>query len=119
MRPPSNPNKSSLIEGLESVNAAVEVVHCAWRHFATWQEVGGRCAMSARRLTVARGLLIEAIEDWALAVGRLLALSRAESGLGHLSENLERSLCRAAAYLSAMVMTGDAASGADSRFLPH
>jgi hypothetical protein len=92
----------SLIKGLEDVNSAVRVVHAAWNHFSQWQEIGGRCAMTARQLLIARGLLVEAIEDWALAISRLLALSRQRDELDVLSESLERSLRRAAIYLRAM-----------------
>ena len=48
------------------------------------------------------GLLVEAIEDWALAVSRLLTLSRRESGMERLNQSLEGSLRRAAIYLRAL-----------------
>ncbi|HEX4328912.1 MAG TPA: hypothetical protein VH105_19000 [Burkholderiales bacterium] len=91
-----------LIRGLEDVNSAVRVVHAAWNHFSQWQEIGGRCAMTARQLLIARELLIEAIEGWALAISRLLGLARERDGFEALSESLEGSLCRAGVYLRAM-----------------
>jgi len=113
MNPESNAGSLLLIKALEDVNGKVRVIHAAWLHCAHWQQMGGRCAMTARQLLIARTLLIEAIEDWAMAVGRLLGLSR-ESGLERLSESLEGSLRRAATYLRTMapIVSPDPATAA-------
>jgi predicted chitinase len=117
MRPRDNPGNPSLIDGLRQVNATVQVVQTAWRHFTAQQEIGGRSALSAQQLWIARCLLTEAIEDWAMAMGRLLALSRGESGLARLSENLEYSLRCAATYLSTLAVIDDPAAPPDLRII--
>jgi len=119
MQPKHHLNSPSLIEGLEQVNAAIQVVQSAWRHLAAQQETGQRCALTAPQYMIARGLFTEAIEDWAAAVGRLLALSRCESGLERLSEDLEHSLRCAAAYLSGLAVIDAPAALASARFFPH
>jgi hypothetical protein len=117
MQPRDNPANPALIDGLRQVNAAVQMVQTAWRHFSARQEIGGRSALTARQLWIARCLLTEAIEDWAMAVSRLLAISRGESGLARLSENLEDSLRRAAAYLSALAVIDDPAAPPNLRII--
>ncbi|MDB5806226.1 MAG: hypothetical protein JWN73_3548 [Betaproteobacteria bacterium] len=102
-----NPGGLALIQGLENVNSQVRVVQAAWAHFSQWQKMGVRCAMTARQFMIARSLLIEAIEEWALAQGQLLGLARGESGMEHLTESLEASLRRAAAYLGEVAATAD------------
>lgn len=97
---PDDNTSDLLIQSLEEVNGKVRLVKSAWTHLSTWQEMSSPCALTARRLLIARGLLIEAIEEWALAVGNLLRLVRAEGEHRQLRQSLERSLRRAATYLS-------------------
>lgn len=95
-----NAGGPALLQGLDDVNSKVRLVQAAWEHFSQWRDIGAHCAMSAMQLAVARSLLIEAIEEWALSLGRLLELSRQDDGLERLSETVQDSLQRAAAYLS-------------------
>lgn len=97
----------TLTQGLEEVNAKVRLVHAAWAHFSKWQEVGATCLLSATQLCIARSLLLEALEDWALAAGQLLRLSRQDSELDDLSKSLERSLRQASNYLSTVAAMND------------
>ena len=105
-----------LIQALEDVNCNVRLVQAAWTHFSEWQEIGASCALTAEQLSIARCLLIEAIENWASAVSRLLGIVRLEEGLEHLTESLEMSLRRAAGYLSRVAAKSDPATPIYLRF---
>ncbi|HEY4375331.1 MAG TPA: hypothetical protein VGN52_25630 [Burkholderiales bacterium] len=102
MQPDDNTSGLPLIQGLEEVNSKVRLVKFAWTHLSTWQETGAECALTTRQIAIARGLLIEAIEEWAFAIGNLLRIVRAEGDREELQQNLERSLRRASVYLSGM-----------------
>lgn len=106
MRSQYNANDLPLIRGLEEVNSKVQLVHAAWEHLTERQEIGAQCAASARRLVIARSLLIEAVEEWAMSLGRLLGIARKEDGLDRLTQSLEQSLYRASVYLAGMAARG-------------